>query len=99
MNTKTTKIEEVKTQEGKVGTMLHDVRIKKKLTIEDIAQELRIKTAYLIAIEESDYNNSCYFGKNLCILHIDFLLKKPYHIDSCEQYAIDYKGRKICRRR
>lgn len=57
MSKETTKIEESDTQEGKVGTMLHDVRIKKKLNIEDIAQNLRIKTAYLIAIEQSDYAN------------------------------------------
>ena len=44
-------------QDGKIGTMLHDVRIKKKLTIEDISKELHIKTSYLTAIENSDYNN------------------------------------------
>lgn len=47
---------EKETREGKVGTMLHDVRVKKKLTIEDIAEKLRIKAAYLNAIEQSDYD-------------------------------------------
>ena len=44
-------------KEGKVGTMLRDVRTKKKLTIDDVANDLRIKTAYLTAIEDSDYDN------------------------------------------
>ena len=44
-------------QEGKVGTMLRDVRIKKKLSIEDISNRLRIKASYLEAIENSNYNN------------------------------------------
>ena len=57
MDTETIKIETPDTQEGKVGTMLHDVRVKKKLSIETIAQELRIKAAYLTAIEQSDYEN------------------------------------------
>lgn len=42
-------------QEGKVGTMLHDVRVKKKIDIEDVAKVLCIKTSYLSAIEQSDY--------------------------------------------
>ena len=57
MDTETIKNETPETQEGKVGTMLHDVRIKKKLSIDTIAQELRIKAAYLTAIEQSDYDN------------------------------------------
>ena len=44
-------------KEGKIGTMLHDVRVKKKLSIDDVAQNLRIKPAYLTAIEESDYEH------------------------------------------
>lgn len=44
-------------KDGKIGTMLHDVRIKKKLAIEDISKALRIKVNYLTAIEESDYDN------------------------------------------
>lgn len=44
-------------QEGKVGTMLHDVRTKKKISIEEVAKDLYIKPAYLIAIEKSDYPN------------------------------------------
>lgn len=57
MDTETIKNETPETQEGKVGTMLHDVRVKKKLSIDTIAQELRIKAAYLTAIEQSDYDN------------------------------------------
>ena len=44
-------------KEGKVGTMLRDVRIKKKLSIEEISEQLRIKAVYLSAIEQSDYDN------------------------------------------
>lgn len=47
----------VEFKEGKIGTMLHDVRVKKKLSIDDVAQNLRIKPAYLTAIEESDYEH------------------------------------------
>jgi cytoskeleton protein RodZ len=50
-------IEENSIKDGKVGTMLHDVRTKKKIDIDDVAKNLRIKKAYLIAIEESDYEN------------------------------------------
>ena len=50
-------IEENSIKDGKVGTMLHDVRTKKKIDIDDVAKNLRIKKAYLIAIEESDYDN------------------------------------------
>lgn len=57
MDTEKIKIETPETQEGKVGTMLHDVRVKKKLSVDTIAQELRIKAAYLTAIEQSDYDN------------------------------------------
>lgn len=44
-------------QEGKVGTMLHDVRIKKKISLDEVAKDLYIKPAYLTAIEKSDYDN------------------------------------------
>ncbi|MBR1604581.1 MAG: helix-turn-helix domain-containing protein [Alphaproteobacteria bacterium] len=44
-------------QEGKVGTMLRDVRTKKKISIEDVAEKLHIKSIYLTAIENSDYEN------------------------------------------
>ena len=44
-------------KEGKIGTMLHDVRTKKKLSIEDISKQLCIKTSYLTAIEKSDYEH------------------------------------------
>ncbi|MBQ8677441.1 MAG: helix-turn-helix domain-containing protein [Alphaproteobacteria bacterium] len=60
---KTTTIKEKNTEtpfeykEGKIGTMLHDVRIKKKLSIEDVSQKLHIKPIYLTAIEESDYDH------------------------------------------
>ena len=47
----------IEPKDGKIGTMLHDVRIKKKLTIEDVSKELRIKANYLTAIENSDYDN------------------------------------------
>ncbi len=43
--------------EGKVGTMLHDVRTKKKIDLETVAKDLYIKAAYLTAIENSDYEN------------------------------------------
>ncbi len=59
-------------QEGKVGTMLRDVRTKKKLTIEDVADKLRIKTAYLTAIENSDY---------------DSIPQPPYGIGFVQSYA------------
>lgn len=49
--------EETSSQEGKVGTMLHDVRTKKKISIEEVAKDLYIKPAYLQAIEKSDYDN------------------------------------------
>ena len=49
--------EETTFQEGKVGTMLRDVRTKKDLTIDDVAEKLRIKSSYLMAIENSDYEN------------------------------------------
>ena len=52
-----TAAEAASTQEGKVGTMLHDVRIKKKISIEEVAKDLYIKPAYLTAIEKSDYDN------------------------------------------
>lgn len=44
-------------KDGKVGTMLHDVRTNKKIELDDVAKNLRIKKAYLTAIEESDYEN------------------------------------------
>lgn len=44
-------------KDGKVGTMLHDVRANKKIELDDVAKNLRIKKAYLTAIEESDYEN------------------------------------------
>ena len=47
----------VVSQEGKVGTMLHDVRVKKKIDIEDVSKVLCIKTSYLSAIEQSDYDH------------------------------------------
>lgn len=75
---KTEKIEKKETkeenilQEGKVGTMLRDVRTKKKLTIEDVADKLRIKPAYLTAIENSDY---------------DSIPQPPYGIGFVQSYA------------
>lgn len=53
----TTKKQEPSTQEGKVGTMLRDVRTKNKISIEQVASDLKIKSAYLVAIENSDYDN------------------------------------------
>lgn len=50
-------LNEQNNQEGKVGTILQDVRTKKKKTIEQVAEDLRIKVSYLTAIENSDYNN------------------------------------------
>ena len=43
--------------EGKVGSMLRDVRIKKKIELEKVAKDLYIKATYLSAIENSDYDN------------------------------------------
>lgn len=43
--------EKMSENEGKVGGMLHDARLKKGLKIEDIAKELYIRPAYLEAIE------------------------------------------------
>lgn len=42
---------------GKVGLMLKNVREQQNKTISEISQELCIRKIYLIAIEESDYNN------------------------------------------
>ena len=53
----TTQKQETSTQEGKVGTMLRDVRTKNKISIEQVANDLRIKSTYLVAIENSDYDN------------------------------------------
>lgn len=69
---KTEEKEAASIQEGKVGTMLHDVRVKKKLSIEDTAKALRIKAAYLTAIEQSDYDN---------------IPKPPYGIGFVRSYA------------
>ena len=48
--------EKMSENEGKVGGMLHDARLKKGLKIEDIAKELYIRPAYLEAIESSNYD-------------------------------------------
>ena len=40
------------TKEGKVGTMLRDVRTKNKISIEQVANDLRIKSSYINAIEK-----------------------------------------------
>ena len=65
-------VEETTNTEGKVGTMLRDVRTKKKIAIEDAAENLRIKQNYLIAIEENDYDN---------------IPKAPYNIGFVRSYA------------
>ena len=49
--------ENLSDNEGKVGGMLHDARVKKGYKIADIAKELYIRASYLEAIE-----NSCYGG-------------------------------------
>lgn len=56
-NTNQETITQAPSQEGKVGTMLHDVRTKKKIDLETVAKDLYIKAAYLTAIENSDYEN------------------------------------------
>ena len=48
--------EKMSENEGKVGGMLHDARLKKGLKIEAIAKELYIRPAYLEAIESSNYD-------------------------------------------
>lgn len=48
--------EKMSENEGKVGGMLHDARLKKGLKIADIAKELYIRPAYLEAIESSNYD-------------------------------------------
>jgi len=53
----TNKTPENTAKEGKVGTMLRDVRTKNKISIEQVANDLRIKSSYLNAIENSDYSN------------------------------------------
>lgn len=63
-------------KEGKVGLLLKEVRMKQGKTIPEIAQELCIRKIYLIAIEESDYNN---------------IPEYPYGIGFIRSYA-DYLG-------
>ena len=53
----TNKTTENSSKEGKVGTMLRDVRTKNKISIEQVANDLRIKSSYINAIENSDYAN------------------------------------------
>lgn len=51
-------VEEDKTldNDGRVGTMLKETRIKKGEEVEEIAEKLKIRAVYLKAIEESQYN-------------------------------------------
>lgn len=42
--------------DGRVGTMLRETRLKKGETLEEIAQKLRIREAYLSSIENSNYS-------------------------------------------
>jgi len=58
--------------EGRVGGMLHDVRVKKGYKIADIAKELYIRPAYLEAIE-----NSCY----------EDIPEPPYGVGFIRSYA------------
>ena len=57
---------------GKIGVLLQEARNKKKLSLEDISQNLRIKLSYLEAIENSDYDN---------------IPKPPYGIGFVRSYA------------
>ena len=52
-------VEEDKTldNDGRVGTMLKETRIKKGEEVEEIAEKLKIRAVYLKAIEESRYND------------------------------------------
>ncbi len=58
--------------EGKVGGMLHDARVKKGYKIADIAKELYIRASYLEAIE-----NSCY----------EDIPEPPYGVGFIRSYA------------
>lgn len=66
----------VEEKEGKVGLLLKEIRIKQGKTIPEISQELCIRKIYLIAIEESDYDN---------------IPEYPYGIGFIRSYA-DYLG-------
>ena len=63
-------------EEGKVGLLLKEMRNKQGKSFEEISQELCIRKSYLVAIEESDYNN---------------IPEYPYGIGFIRSYA-DYLG-------
>ena len=64
--------ENLSDNEGKVGGMLHDARVKKGYKIADIAKELYIRASYLEAIE-----NSCY----------EDIPEPPYGVGFIRSYA------------
>lgn len=47
--------EKMSDNEGKVGGMLHDARVKKGYKLDDVSKELYIRTSFLEAIESSNY--------------------------------------------
>lgn len=68
--------DEVQVKEGKVGSMMHEARLKKGKKISDVAKDLCIRGAYLEAIESSNY---------------DEIPEPPYGIGFIRSYA-DYLG-------
>lgn len=68
--------DEIQVKEGKVGSMMHEARLKKGKKISEVAKDLCIRSAYLEAIEASNYEE---------------IPEPPYGIGFIRSYA-DYLG-------
>lgn len=91
-------IEEDKTldNDGKVGTMLRETRLKRGEEIEDVAKTLRIRTAYLSAIENSNYDEipEAPYGQGFVRAYADYLGLNPVRIAQLFKEETDANSRK-----